>query len=89
VTTDEVTTLAIGFLQAGVFLAAPAVAVAAAVGVAIGVIQTATQVNEPSVSYAAKVVALFALFALAGPALCDQVLRYTRASFESIAHVSE
>jgi len=88
-TTDEMTTLAIGFLKAGVLLAAPAVAISAVIGVAVGVVQTATQVNEPSVSYAAKGVALFALFALAGPALSDQVMRYTRASFEAIAHVTE
>ena len=88
-TTDEVATLAVDFLRAGAMLAAPAVAVAAAVGVIVGVIQTATQINEPSVSYAAKVVAMVALFALVGPALCDQMLRYTRASFDAIAHVSE
>ena len=88
-TTDEVTTLAVHFLEAGVFLAAPAVAVAACVGVGVGVVQTATQVNEPSVSYAAKVVALFALFALAGPALGDQVIRYTRSTFEAVGKVTE
>ena len=88
-TTDEVATLAVAFLHTGGLVAAPAIAVAGFIGALVGVVQTATQVNEPSIAYAAKVLALVALFALIGPAVCDQVLRYTRASFDAIAHVSE
>ena len=88
-TTDGAITLLSKFGEAGLYVAVPLLAVAAIVGVVVGVLQTATQINEPAIAYAAKVAGGVALVLLAGPAMADKLLGYTKNSFESVAHVVE
>jgi flagellar biosynthesis protein FliQ len=88
-TTDGAITLLSKFGETGLYVAVPLLAVAAIVGVLVGVIQTATQINEPAIAYASKVAAIVALTLLAGPAMADKLLGYTKDSFGSIAHVVE
>jgi len=88
-TTDGAITLLSKFGEIGLYVAIPLLAVAAIVGVLAGVVQTATQINEPAIAYAAKVAAIVALALLAGPAMADKLLGYTKDSFGSIAHVVE
>lgn len=88
-TTDGAMTILGNFLETGLYVAAPLLAVAVVIGVGIGVVQTATQINEPAIAYAAKVAGLVALTLFAGPAIADKLLGYTRDTFRSIAHVVE
>lgn len=88
-TTDGAITLLSKFGETGLYVAIPLLAVAAIVGVVVGVLQTATQINEPAIAYAAKVAGVVALVLLAGPAMADKLLSYTKNSFGSIAHVVE
>lgn len=88
-TTDGAMTILTHFVETGLWVAAPLLAVAAVVGVTVGVIQTATQINEPAIAYAAKVAGLVALTLFAGPAIADKLLGYTRDTFRSITHVVE
>lgn len=88
-TTDGAMTILGNFLETGLYVAAPLLAVAVVIGVGIGVVQTATQINEPAIGYAAKVAGLVALTLFAGPAIADKLLGYTRDTFRSIAHVVE
>lgn len=88
-TTDHALTLLTRFLEIALYATAPLLAVAALVGILVGIVQTATQINEPAIAYAAKVAGVLALVLIAGPAIADKLLGYTRNSFSSIAHVVE
>jgi len=87
-TVDHAMTLLASFLQAAAMLIGPILLVAAVVGTFIGVMQTATQIQEPSIAYGAKVAAIVVLLLFAGPALVDRVLGYTRACFTDVARVA-
>jgi flagellar biosynthetic protein FliQ len=84
---EHAMTLLSAFLQACVTLIGPVLLVAAVIGTVIGVLQTATQVNEPSIAYAAKVAGIVILLLFVGPALLDRALSYTRTCFTDISRV--
>jgi len=70
------------------FLAMGPILVAALVaGLLVGVAQTVLQVNEASVSFVVKVIAVTAVLAVLGPGIGMQMVDYTRRSLESIATV--
>jgi flagellar biosynthesis protein FliQ len=70
------------------FMAAGAVLVAALLaGLIVGVAQTVLQVNEASVSFVVKLLAITAVLVVLGPAIGTQMLDYTRRSLENIALV--
>lgn len=68
-------------------IAGPLLAVALAAGMVVGVIQTATQVNEASVSFVVKVLAVVAALLVLGPTLFAQLESYTRSNFEAVQSV--
>lgn len=84
---DHAITLLSQFLQTCLLLVGPILFVTLIAGVAVGVIQTATQVQEASVSYVVKLLALISLLVAIGPALGSEILRYTRTSFGAVAEV--
>ncbi len=86
-TNDHALQLISTFVQTTLAATGPVLGVALVVGTGVGVLQTATQVNEPSIAYAVKVAGLVALLLVAGPALAEKVLSYTRATFGDVAHV--
>jgi flagellar biosynthetic protein FliQ len=88
-TTDAAVTLLTKFVEISLYVGMPLLAVAAVVGVVVGVIQTATQINEPAIAYAAKVAGMLAIILFVGPAIFDKMLAYTRGSFDAVAHVVE
>jgi flagellar biosynthesis protein FliQ len=87
VTVEHALTLLLAFLQAAIVLIGPVLAVAAVIGTLTGVIQTATQINEPSIAYAAKVLGIVVLLLFAGPAMIDKALSYTKTCFGDVARV--
>lgn len=56
-------------------------------GVAVGLAQTVTQVNEASVSFVVKTAAVLAALAIFGPNLLGHAVQYTRASLLAVEHV--
>ncbi len=68
-------------------VAGPVLLAALAVGLLVGVFQTATQVNEASVSYLAKLVAVAAALVVIGPLMLSELVDYTRASIRAISGV--
>ena len=76
-----------GGLVATLWIAGPLLLVVLVVGVVVGVIQAATQINEPTIAFIAKAVALTAsLFAL-GSFLLAYLVDYTTALFQRIPHL--
>jgi flagellar biosynthetic protein FliQ len=74
-------------LRATMMAAGPVLAAALVAGLLVGVAQTVLQVNEASVSFVVKVIAVTAVLAVLGPAIGTQMVDYTRRSIESIALV--
>lgn len=65
----------------------PMVFVALVVGVMIGVMQAATQINEASVSFVTKLIAVIVTFAIVGAWSLQQLVDYTTRAFQSLATV--
>ena len=76
--------LANGAIEAMIALLAPALLVILVLGLLLGILQAATQVNESAVAFVPKVLALLVFFMLAGPLLLRSLVDYTRSIIERI-----
>lgn len=83
-TPESVMTIGTRALEITLMLAAPMLLVALAVGLLVGVFQAATQINEQTLSFIPKLVAMAATLAFAGPWMLKLIVGYTRELFESI-----
>ena len=71
-------------IQVSLVLAAPLLLVALIVGLIISIFQAATQINEQTLSFIPKLLAVFATVVIAGPWMLNQMLDYIRTLFMSI-----
>lgn len=83
-TPETVMTVGTRALEITLMLAAPLLLVALVTGLLVGVFQAATQINEMTLSFIPKVIAMAATIALAGPWMIKLMVNYTRQLFESI-----
>ena len=67
-----------------VLVSAPLLGVALAAGLLIGVIQAATSINEMTLSFIPKLVAMLAALVIAGPWMIAFFVDYMRRLFEAI-----
>jgi flagellar biosynthetic protein FliQ len=65
-------------LRVLLLLSAPLLLVALLVGLLIGVFQAATQINEMTLSFIPKLLAVAATLAIAGPWMLNLLVSYTR-----------
>ena len=84
---DQAVGIVAALLRTTFLVAGPLLAVSLIAGVIVGVIQTATQINEASVSFLAKVVAVVAVGIALGSQLATYVVDYTRSNFEAVSQV--
>lgn len=76
-----------GGLVAVLWIAGPLLLVVLVVGVLVGIVQAATQLNEPTIAFIAKAAALtVTLFAL-GNLLLGHIVEYTTLLFQRIPHL--
>jgi flagellar biosynthetic protein FliQ len=68
-------------------IAAPLLLTALAVGLLVGVLQAATQINEMTLSFIPKLLALAAVLVIAGPWMLRTLIDYTRHLIESLPSV--
>lgn len=74
-------------LEVALWVGGPLLATVLVVGVVVGIVQAATQINEPTIAFVAKAAALTAaLFAL-GALLLGYLVDYTITLFRSIPHL--
>ena len=80
------TIMAIGqrALEVLLLLSMPLLLVALVVGLLVGVFQAATQINEMTLSFIPKLLAMTAAMAISGPWMLKILVSYTRELFESI-----
>jgi flagellar biosynthetic protein FliQ len=71
-------------LELALMVGGPLLLVVLAVGVTIGLAQAATQINEPTVAFVAKAIAIAAALAAMGSFLLGQLVDYTIALFQRI-----
>ena len=83
-TPEDVLTVGRSALEVGVLLGAPLLLAALASGLVIGLSQAATQINEMTLSFIPKVLAVAAVAVLAGPWMLRIIVDYTRALILSI-----
>lgn len=83
-TPDQVLAIARHALEVTLLLAAPLLLVALAVGLLVGVFQAATQINEMTLSFIPKLIAMAIALMIAGPWMLKLIVGYTRELFESI-----
>ncbi len=62
-------------------LSGPPVAVALVVGLLISLVQATTQIQEQTLTFVPKLIAVMVTMAFAGPWLMTQTVNYTRALF--------
>ena len=83
-TPESVMTLGSQAMQVTLMLSAPLLLVALVVGLIISIFQAATQINEATLSFIPKLLAVFVTMVLAGPWMLAQILDYMRQLFSSI-----
>lgn len=74
-------------LQLAMLLAAPPLLAVLVIGVVVGVLQAATQINEPTIAFVMKAIALAASLALTGHFLLGRLVGFTLDLFHRIPQV--
>ncbi|MCG5261164.1 flagellar biosynthetic protein FliQ [Cupriavidus gilardii] len=83
-TPETVMTIATQAMKMTLLLAGPLLLVALVAGLAISLFQAATQINEMTLSFIPKLLALFITLVLVGPWMINTFVDYMREVFESI-----
>ena len=83
-TPDTIMTIGGRALEMALALAAPLLLAALITGVAIGAIQAATQINEMTLSFIPKLIAIALTLAIAGPWMLKTLVGYTHELIVSI-----
>jgi flagellar biosynthetic protein FliQ len=81
---DVVITLVSGALQLALKVALPLLGVGLVIGLAVSVFQAVTQIQEQTLSFIPKVLALAGVLVVGGPWMLGQVLTYTQDLWLSI-----
>ena len=81
--------MAIGFqaMKMTLLLGAPLLLVALVTGLIISLFQAATQINEMTLSFIPKLLAVCATMVIAGPWMLNTILDYMRQLFSGIPHM--
>lgn len=83
-TPESVMTMGRQAMEVTLMVAAPMLLVALAVGLIISIFQAATQINETTLSFIPKLIAIFITMIVAGPWMLTVMLDYMRQMFASI-----
>lgn len=83
-TPESVMSLGRGALEMTLLVSAPVLIVTLLVGLVVSVFQAATQINDASLSFIPKVVAVLATFAIAGPWMLTVMTDYMRRALTNL-----
>jgi flagellar biosynthesis protein FliQ len=83
-TPEIVVTIGRHALEMTLMLSVPLLLVALGVGLLVGIFQAATQINEMTLSFIPKLLAMAAVLVIAGPWMLKQFVGYTRELYQSI-----
>jgi flagellar biosynthetic protein FliQ len=77
-TADMVVALARQAIEVALFLALPMLGVSLLVGVTISILQAATQIQEMTLTFVPKILAMFIALLIAFPWMMDKLVNFTR-----------
>ncbi|WP_280549035.1 flagellar biosynthesis protein FliQ [Halomonas sp. 11-S5] len=83
-TPEEVMNIAYQGMRVTLLLAGPLLLTALATGLLVSLFQAATQINEMTLSFIPKILAVFAVLVLAGPWLLKLITNFTIELFTNI-----
>jgi flagellar biosynthetic protein FliQ len=83
-TSQTVLTLAQQALEVTVLISAPLLLTALAVGLLVSIFQAATQINEMTLSFIPKLLAIFGALILAGPWMLETMVDFIQRLYGSI-----
>jgi flagellar biosynthetic protein FliQ len=74
-------------LWTAVLVTGPAILATVVVGLIVAVLQAATQVNDQSVAFAPKAVAIVVALVVGGPFMMAELVRFTHGVFAALARL--
>lgn len=83
-TPESVMTLAHEAMYVALLLASPLLLVSLVVGLVVSLFQAATQINETTLSFIPKLIAIVITLVIAGPWMLSTMLDYMRHMFTSV-----
>lgn len=83
-TPESVMTIGQHAIQLAILLAAPVLLAALVTGLVVSVFQAATQINEMTLSFIPKMLAMLIAILIAGPWMLNLMLDYMRRLFEGL-----
>ena len=84
---QTVLTLAQQAMEVTLMVSAPLLLAALVTGLVVSILQAATQINEMTLSFIPKLVAMFAVLVVAGPWMLETMVDYMRRLFSQIPAV--
>jgi len=87
VTPDFVVGLAKNAIELTLLLSMPMLGIGLIVGVVISIIQAATQIQEMTLSFIPKILAIFLALLVSFPWLMDKMITFTRQLIENIPNI--
>jgi flagellar biosynthetic protein FliQ len=87
-TTDTVVHLALEALTVALKVAGPILLVALVIGLAVSVFQAITQIQELTLAFIPKIIAVGVVIAFAGPWMLDQMIAWTRELLSGIPSIT-
>lgn len=86
-TPETVMNIAYRAMMVTLYLGAPMLLTALAIGLLVSLFQAATQINEMTLSFIPKILGVFAVLVIAGPWLLGLITDYTRTLFQNIPYL--
>nr|WP_234419531.1 flagellar biosynthesis protein FliQ [Lelliottia sp. WB101] len=74
-------------MKVAISVAAPLLLVALVTGLVISILQAATQINEMTLSFIPKIIAVFVAIIIAGPWMLNLLLDYMRNLFTNLPYI--
>ncbi|MBM7332293.1 MAG: flagellar biosynthesis protein FliQ [Alcanivorax sp.] len=83
-TPETVMSIAYQAMMTTLYLGAPLLITALAIGLLVSLFQAATQINEMTLSFIPKILGVFAVVVITGPWLLGLITDFTRTLFQNI-----
>ena len=86
-TPESVMVIGMQAIKVGLMVSAPLLVAALVTGLIISILQAATQINEMTLSFIPKIIAVFIAIIIAGPWMLNLLLDYVRTLFTNLPYI--
>ncbi len=86
-TPESVMVIGMQAIKVGLMISAPMLLAALVTGLIISILQAATQINEMTLSFIPKIIAVFVAIIVAGPWMLNLLLDYMRNLFTNLPYI--